>query len=288
MTMTAFSSSPRVAPQDLVAGVVELASPPEIYQRITQLMDSPTSNAADFGEVIEQDPGLTARLLKLVNSAYFGNGSEISTVQRAIAVLGMRELHDLVLATSMLEVFDGLPNNIINMHSFWRGSLHCALLVKLLAALHPQRDQLESVFVAGLLHEVGHLVMYRKLPEISREAIFRHQYTGVELHEAERQVFGFDYAAVGGALMRAWKLPLVLQEAIEFQFQPELAAHFPLETALVHLAVRLSAIQDRKQVERQLPAESAIWRRVGLSPRVAAEVMGEADDQLEHALRALS
>jgi len=285
MTMTAFSSSPRVGPQDLVAGVVELASPPEIYRRITELMDSPSSNAADLGAVIENDPGLTARVLKLVNSAYFGNGSEIATVSRAIAVLGMRELHGLVLATSMLQVFEGLPNDIVNMRSFWHGSMRCAIRSKLLAARHPQYDALESVFVVGLLHEVGHLVMYRKLPEISREAILRHEYTGVEIQEAERQVFGFDFAAVGGALMRAWKLPVVLQEAIEFQFQPELSAHFPLETALVHLAGRMAGLENAGELERQLPPEAAIWRRVGLTPRIAVEVLAEAEEQLSAVLR---
>lgn len=273
-----------IGPADLVAGVVELASPPDVYVRVTELLDEPASGAADLATVLEKDPGLTARLLKVVNSAFYGFPSQISTVSRAVTIIGVRELRDLILATAVLDTFSGLPNDIVTMDSFWRASLRCAVLSRVLASR--QQREIEPIFVAGLLHEVGHLIMYRKLPELARETLLRQRYAGIDLYRAEREIFGFDYAAVGAELMRLWKLPPLLEGVVRHHLEPEQAPEFRLESALVHLALSIAELGtfEPEAVAKALPPNSPAWKFAGVDPEPFASALEAATQQYDAAL----
>jgi HD-like signal output (HDOD) protein len=275
-----------IEPRDLVTGIVDLATAPEVYARVTELLDDPSSSLVKLSHAVEQDPGLTARLLKIVNSAFYGFPSRISTVSKAITIIGQRELRDLVLATTVLELFNGLPNELVSMGSFWHQSLRCGVVARVLASRRQGTEEVQSVFVAGLLHEVGHLIIYRKIPELAREAILRNRYNNVALHLAERQVFGFDYAEVGGELMRLWKLPMVLQEAVELHQTPHLASSFRTETAIVHLARRVAVVGTFEMggVLTAAPASEPAWKIAGLSASVLEQVLPLAQEQYEAAV----
>jgi len=242
--------------------------------------------AEKSAEIIEKDPGVTARLLKIVNSAFFGFPSQISTVTRAITVVGIRELRDLVLATTVLELFNGLPNDLISMKSFWHQSLRCAVLSKVFASYHQNKNTIESIFIGGLLHEVGHLIIYSKLPELAREALSMHKFSAVGIDEAERQVIGFDYAAVGGELARAWKLPQVLQEVIEFHVQPEQAGEYRVEAAIVHIASKVADTDtfNPDEISKNYPPGSTAWKRAGLREDIFIESLQLAEEQYKVAL----
>ena len=118
------------------------------------MLEDPNTTANDLGRVIGRDTGLTARLLKIVNSAFYGFQSRIETVSRAVTIIGMRELRGLVLAASAIEAFSKVPNKVLNMANFWRHSVYCGVVAQLLAersnVLHAER-----LFVAGLLHDIG-------------------------------------------------------------------------------------------------------------------------------------
>lgn len=272
-----------LGPDDLVAGVVELSSPPEIYTRITKLLDDPSSTSSDIASVIEKDPSLTARLLKIVNSAYYRLPSEIETVSRAITLVGGRELRTLVFATTVVEMFNGIPNDLVSMHSFWEDSLRCAAISQVLASHHHEKNAVEPIFVAGLLHEIGHLVIYHKLPELAREALLRNIHGGLELHRAEREVLGFDYAAVGATLMRSWKLPPLLEQIVEYHIEPAKAPDFPLETAIVHLAKKIGNLKtfEQSEVVMQIPLNSSPWKSAGIREDLLEETLRLANEQFD-------
>ena len=113
--------------KNLVAGVSTLVSLPSVYMRLTKVIDQRTSSARDIGKIVSEDPGLTARLLRLVNSAYYGFPQRIETVSRAISVIGTHQLVDLALATSVIEIFKKIPHEIVDMESFWKHSLACGI-----------------------------------------------------------------------------------------------------------------------------------------------------------------
>lgn len=274
-----------LGPDDLVAGIVELSSPPEIYTLVTQILDEPSSTSADAARVIEKDPALTARLLKIINSAYYQFPSEIETVSRAITMIGGRELRSMVFATSVVEMFQGIPNDLMSMRLFWEDSLRCAVVSQVLASQHHDKEEVEPIFVAGLLHEIGHLVIYHKLPELAREALLRHIHGGIENHVAEKEVLGFDYTDVGAALLKLWKLPPLLEQVVEFHMKPEEVPDFPLETAIVHLAKKISVLRTFEElaVVSQIPIRSSFWKSAGIRTDTLAETLQLASEQYDKA-----
>jgi putative nucleotidyltransferase with HDIG domain len=269
-----------VSPRELITGALDLPSLPEVVMRAIELVNDPEASAIDIGRVLSEDSALTARLLKIVNSPFYGFPSRIDTVSRAITVIGTLDLLDLILATSVVKMFSGVPNDLVSMDSFWKHSLYAGVVARLLAARSKQPN-VEHFFVAGLLHDLGSLVIYRKLPELAREALLRARYNGVVLQQAEQELLGFDHAMVGAELMRMWKLPASLVEAVEFHHDPSQAPNHPLITAIVHVAdVVASAIRSGTGAsEAAPPLDPSAWDRIGLPPLAIEALLIEADRQ---------
>jgi len=226
-------------PQDLVRGTVKLVSLPDIFIKVNSMVDDPTCSASDIGKYINQDPALTARILKIANSPLYGFPSRIDTVSRSITVIGTRGLRDLILASSTIEAFAKINNDFIDMNKFWSHSLYCGVLARILAtkcnALHT-----EPFFVSGLLHDIGKLIIQHKLPEMAREVHIREDDSDLARHELEDEVIGFNHARVGGELLRTWKLPVNIQDAVEYHHAPSMARESPLGAAIIHLADSIS------------------------------------------------
>jgi putative nucleotidyltransferase with HDIG domain len=222
-------------PQVVIAGIEALVSLPEVCIRVNEIVEDPNFSTKALGTVISQDTNLTARLLKIANSSFYGVSSKIDTITRAITIIGIRELRDLVLATMAVEAFDNIPINLANMTSFWRHSIYCGVFSKILASkcsmLHSER-----MFVCGLLHDIGHLVFYLKLPELEREAILNAAKNDQDIYIEETEVIGLNHACVGSALLRHWGLPESLVEPVRYHHEPELAEEFFLEAAILHTA----------------------------------------------------
>ena len=138
-------------PEDLIRGAIEVGTIQTMYQRLIQVIDHPLSSASDVGKVIAEDPGLTARLLRLVNSPIYGFRSRIDTVSQAISIVGMTQLRDLAIGTSFMRLFAKVPSHLVDMDSFWRHSIACGLAARLLAA-NRREANVERYLVAGLLH----------------------------------------------------------------------------------------------------------------------------------------
>jgi putative nucleotidyltransferase with HDIG domain len=235
-----------VTPQDLVSRNFYLVSLPEICIQLRALADSPYATAADIGEVVSKDPALTVRLLKLVNSAYFGLSRRIDTVSRAVNVVGMRELRNLSTAASATEVFTRVPGELVDMAAFWQHSVYTGLVARALArrcrVLHPER-----LFTAGLLHDIGRLLMLTELPDdVGRMELARLN-TGRDSCEIEREMIGFDHAEVGQVLLRHWNMPPNLCTSVLYHHTPQHAHDARLEAALLHIADLAShAAQESK------------------------------------------
>ncbi len=224
-----------MTPQDLVARNVRLVSLPEVCIQVQALADSPHTVAADIGEVVSKDTALTTRLLKLVNSAYFSLPKKIDTISRAVNLIGMRELRNLTLAASAAEVFARIPANVIDMAAFWQHSIFTGLVARNLAnrcnVLHSER-----LFTAGLLHDIGRLLMLMKMPtETGQVESIRLQSTEA-ICDIERRLISFDHAQVGHALLSHWNMPDNLCNSVLYHHNPADADDAHLETCLVHIA----------------------------------------------------
>ncbi|MCK4708379.1 MAG: HDOD domain-containing protein, partial [Gammaproteobacteria bacterium] len=225
--------------EQLIEHSGELGSLPAVVVRINQAIDDPNSNATKIGRIVNEDPALTAQLLKLVNSPFYGFRSRIDTVFRAIAIIGHRELRHLVLTAHALKTFSDMPNELVSMPIFWRRSLSIGVLTRILASYAKERD-IERLFISGLLHDIGSLLIYLQLPHEASEILIQSRSKGIWVRDLEEEILGFDHAQVGGAMLESWGLPAVLVEAVRYHLQPEKAPEEHQKAAyLVHLAYEI-------------------------------------------------
>ncbi len=217
--------------------VTDLISLPETYLKINNLMDDSESEIDDFARVVNLDPNLTARLLKAANSAFFGFTGEISSVSRAIKMMGIQQLHFMVLSISAVTAVSTLefPEDIVKLKSFWR----CSLLSGALSQLLGQQikiNSFERLFTLGLLHEIGHLVLYACFPQQARETNKLAMDSNIPIHQAEQQILGCHYGNIGARLMQHWSLPAYFQTLTNFQPTPAQATENRLETSILHIS----------------------------------------------------
>ncbi len=252
----------KLTPQGLVPSIKDLVTLPEVALRIARMVDDPTTSSTDIGREISRDAALTARLLRIANSSAFGQNGKIATISRAITVLGVRQVRDLAVGLTAVRTFDGIGNELVTMASFWRHSFLCAVAAGQIAALR-DRGRDDSPFVAGLLHDIGQLVLFSRAPVPARQALLMSVDSADDLglYLCEREVMGFDHGAVGLALAQNWGLPRSLQECIEFHHEPERAQEYPLEVATIHIAnsvAVLAEIGSRELADAPAISEAAL------------------------------
>ncbi len=222
----------------LVATEVKLLSFPHVYTHILREMQSPACSARRLGEIVSRDTGLTAKILRLVNSPFYGFPARIDTVERAITILGANELTTLALGISAVTIFGSVPSGVLNMRHFWEHSVSCGVLARLIAGHIPGLSE-ERFFVGGLLHDIGMLLMLRCTPKAQCCALLHSRDNKVPLEEAERHVYGFDHAEVGGLLLKAWSIPQTLAHMVRNHHSPQKNQPL-LDAAIIHLADMLA------------------------------------------------
>lgn len=257
--------------QALVKEAGTLISFPDVFLRVNELVNDPDSTTAAIARVIGQDPGLTVRLLKVANSPFYCSSRQVETVARAVTLLGAAQIRDLVLATSTSQMFAKVTNDVIFIDDFWQHSIFCGLAAKSLAMASGKVSS-DFAFVAGLLHDVGQLVLFHEQPGQMRVALdmVADPRNAMAMYEAEQAVFGFDHMQLGGALLRAWHLPERLQECVEFHHRPRAAVQYPVEVALVHIANALGCYAAVRRVnDAAVPdIDPVCWTVTGLTPDI--------------------
>jgi len=261
----------------------QLLTLPAVYLRLKDVLDDPDYTVSDIEDVISSDPAIATRLLRQVNSPYFGFVAKIETISRAVGMLGSQQVHDLVLATSVAQTFSGMSIEVMDMHAFWTRSVYCAAAARLLA-MNCNVLESERLFVAGLLRDIGHLVMYQTIPDESKEALLRARVDGRLLYRVERDLVGFDYAQLGGALLQQWGLPKGLWEPVQLHVTPEEPADFSLETSILHIAGVLSdvseTVEDARDTFESL-VHPFVWQVTGLTPEQCVAIHQEVERQHE-------
>jgi putative nucleotidyltransferase with HDIG domain len=280
--------SPGVNIDQMVQDVSTIHSLPMFYSQLSEAIDHPRSSIADIAKIISEDQGLTARILKLANSPLFGYFSKIETITQAVTIIGVLQVRDLALALSVMDVFAGIPETVVNMDQFWRHSLGTGLAAKVLAT--SQREaSLERFFVAGILHDVGRLVMYIRCPDLSLELLQRCRSTGELLYRVERELFGFDHAEVGGALLRRWKIPPRVAEPVERHHSCQKAEQYPREASILHFAdIVAHALQLGNSGELLVPElDRGVWERLSVSCHFLPSLVQQVDATFDETVQVL-
>ena len=279
---------PSASPRDLLRGYVEVSSLPMIHLRLDEAINNPRKSMADIAKIIREDPGLTARLLRIVNSAFYNFPSRVETISQAVTIIGTQQLGALALATSVMQMFKGIPEDVVNMDSFWRHSVACGLAARVLGTLRREQNP-ERLFVAGILHDIGRLVMLTKATDQMREAILQSRRNHQLLCDAELALFGFTHSVIGGLLLQTWKLPGTLEEVVMFHHNPRAATKFPIETATIHVAdIVAHCMELGSSAENHVPPlDEDAWALLGLSPSVLSSLLEQVDRQYIDAVHSI-
>lgn len=253
-----------------------------VLDEIEASLNSSVCNLSTVSEAIERDPDLTSRLLRLGNSSFFGFPLRLATVKEAISLIGLQQVQDLIVASSVIGQFKGVPNDLVNMKSFWQHSLACGIGARVLAAQRRLPDA-DKYFVAGLLHDLGRLVLFREAPEAADRVFGLYRREPLLLHEAEVQVLGYSHEDIGEALMRHWQYPPNLILAVARHHHPTSAGITNPEAAVVHVSDHLvNAMELGSSGERHVPPlQLEAWNALHCSTDLLSLVVTAIEEQIE-------
>ncbi len=264
--MTGCVTEPGVSKQGIqdMAGVLERVPPfPRAAREAIEVLDSEHYEIGKIAPVLESDPALAARVLRVANSPFYGLSGQIAAVRDACIVLGQHTLRNLVMAAAIIEAFKDLPSSGIHYVDMWRHCLHTALIGRKLAGLVGENE--DVAYTAGLLHDVGELFMVLLFADQALE-IQRRLETGHEPPEqVEQQILGFDHAMLTAAIAEDWRLPEPVVKAIR--------AHHDVQgdvdrlATLIHIADTFSAAMSAGDEPNALleRLSDAVLERLGLS-----------------------
>ena len=195
------------------------ASPPILYYQLREKLDDPNSNFEDLAAIIKTDPAMSARLLKIVNSAFYGFDEKIDTLSHALNIIGTEQLTDLALAAIVTSKFQGIPRDLINMETFWMHSIACGIAARKIAK-RMAGVEAEKMYLGGMLHDIGSLILFKEAPEDARKILLRCKESGENLFKVEKEILGYDHAEIGALLLAEWKLSDRLVEMVKYHHQP--------------------------------------------------------------------
>ena len=264
----------------LLEGGIKLPGAPAIVHELNEIINDPYSSAHDIARVVSKSPGLTAVLLRIVNSPVYGFLSRVDVIPRAVAVIGTKEITTLAMGISILSSFQGIPKNLLDMGSFLKHSLACGIITRILST-HKNLLQTEQLFASGLLHDIGRLVFFKYFPDYAGEVLARAWKSGNLLLDEEKTYLGFQHAEWGGRLLKAWKLPLTLERNITYHHAPARSPN-PTHAALVHIAdIIVHALGIDGSGEFKVPYfQENCWEALGLRPSILPVVVKQATHQL--------
>jgi HD-like signal output (HDOD) protein len=285
---TEVNSAPPGAPRgDFLKKLVErnilLPEIPSIVFELNEVISNPLSTADQMAQVINKSPSLTAQLLRIVNSSFYGLPARVERVSLAVTLIGTRELSALAMGISIMSLFKKIPSRLLNMQLFLQHSLACGIVSRLLAA-HRTMRQTEQMFTSGLLHDLGRLITFIYFPDEILACMVRAGRNSVTLSAAEAELFGCHHGRIGRHMLHQWRLPVSLENNVCFHHEP-MEAPDPAAAALIHVAdLLVNALGIGSSGERCVPPlDPAAWEASGL----AADCFETVIRQTLHQFKAL-
>ncbi len=239
------------AAREFVSDMAEQLSMPEVYVAIRSLLLNSSATLDDFVEVVESDSMLTVRVMRMAKSQYFGFPRSCENLYQAISLIGLMQLHDLMLGSLCMRTFAAIPEQVLNLREFWRYCVQSGIAARTVGQ-YSKTDSHQVLFSLVPMHEIGNAAMFLKASEASLQALDLSQQQDRSLAEVERETLGFDYGEVGAELAEVWHLPPVYQQVAAFHLVPEQAdEQFQPAVEVVHLAHAIC--QDpRAGIQREL------------------------------------
>jgi len=261
-----------------IESIDTLPTIPGVLKKLLKLVGDQKVSLNDIGHFVSSDPVLTTKVLKMVNSPVYGFPGRISSVSQAVLLLGLNVVKGLLLGVSVFELMQK------SMVGLWEHSVGCSIVARLIARKKGLKEP-EEVSVAGLLHDIGKVIMTLQFSEEYAEAVKSAENRGVLILEAEREVFSVTHANTGAWMTKKWRFPGNLTEAIEYHHKPHLSKQALVETSIVHLSdVLIRARGFGFAGDNRVPAVNpAAWESLGLTETDVKDVLRDTEMLLEGA-----
>ncbi|MCP4980585.1 MAG: HDOD domain-containing protein [Gammaproteobacteria bacterium] len=239
--------------ETLIKQAGELPSLPEVYIRVTELLETENSTSIKIGEAVQSDPALTARILKLINSAFYGLQNPVTSISQAVTLLGRQQLKQVLVGTVLASVFKGFDITKFPLRDFWQHSIKTAIIGRQLAMQNARVIDHEAFFTAGLLHDIGWLVIAKVNPGSYLQIGAIASDENKEVVQVEYEKLGVTHIDVGVALLEKWGLPGLIIECIRKHHDIDHIGPYAIETSIVFLANQLSHfdLSDQGDVEEE-------------------------------------
>lgn len=259
---------------------IKLPETPSIVFELNEIISDPSTSAHDIAQVVGKSPSLAALLLRIVNSSFYGFPSKIDSITRAVTMIGTREITALALGINVIDIFKDIPREVLDMNSFLRHSLACGIISRILAT-NKNIPQTEQLFVSGLLHDIGRLIVYKYFPDQAARLLNLAAKSDKVLYQLEKSCLGGTHTLIGKYLLKKWKLPLSLENNVVFHHNPS-SAQDPVRATLVHFAdIMVNALGIGSSGERFVaPFDYKAWDNLGISPGSFETVIRQATHQL--------
>jgi len=252
---------------------------PRLHERVLGALEDAEVDFQNVAALIEVDQSLASQVLRLANAAFYGSQGRVTTVDHALVVLGTVVTRSIVLTASVLDLRQ------VGLRGFWEHSLGCAVAAGAIAKVTSLAKP-EEVTGAGLLHDLGKVVLYKELPDVFEEIVELARTQGTSFRDTERRLLGTDHAEIAEWLVERWRLPPSLSEPIAFHHTPGRADRAKTETAIVHVAnTVVRALGYGSGGDDLLPAiDAEAWRLLGLQPEAIDVALAHYANDLDHAL----
>ena len=252
---------------------------PKLLERVIVALEDPDTNFSNVAELIEVDQSLTSQVLRLANSAFYSAQGSVSQVGQALVMLGTAVTRSIILSTGAFDMRG------VDLPGFWEHSLGCAVAAGAIAKV-TGRVNVEEVTAAGLLHDLGKVVLCKQLPDAFVHIVETAAATKRTFLEVERETLGTDHCEIAGWLVEKWRFPACLAEPITWHHAPSRALVARDETAIVHVANALvRALGYGSGGDRLLAAiDPTAWARLALTPDILDAILERFDADLDHAL----
>ncbi len=273
----------------VIENIDNLPSLPAIVSRLIKVVNSPDSSADDAAKLIERDPALTSKMIRLANSAFYGIPRSISSVASAVVILGFNTIRSLALSASVIKMFSSVRSTVIDKDRFWKHSITCAIAAKTIVRhfMNIRMMDPESAFCAGILHDIGKLIFSEYVNEGYQEACQYAATNKIPLLEAEKLILGIDHAEIGRIIADKWALPLDLEYSLVYHHKPQDADKLSELVTTVHLADvmahRLGCGQweDERYNDEWLKARTVLQIQDGDYKKISESLAENAEKSIE-------
>jgi putative nucleotidyltransferase with HDIG domain len=271
--------------EEILRKIEQLPTLPMVVTRIMQLIENPRTSAAEITKVISLDPALTVKILKLVNSAYYGFPKKIGTITHAIMILGFEDVKNIALSVSVFDIFKGDGDGeLFDRTAFWQHAIATGVCAKLLAKRLKYKN-LEEAFIAGLLHDVGKIVIDQYFHEELKTIVKRVKEQNCLFINAERHLYDMDHTEIGRIVAKKWGLPQQIVDCVAFHHDPTSRKDLELLVSIVHASdifVRIQKIgSGGDDLVPQLKKEA--WEKLKLQPTELKKLYEELHAEYEKA-----